>query len=257
MEKSRRLSTPVLIVSLCGTLAVTVGIVASAWLLSRFMLKIHHSTEKHITVKGVAERLVRSDMGCFDCRVRVKARTVEEGYAALNTASGALKQKLTQLGFLTEEQENERISYQKLYRTERVKEGNSTVTRELFDGYQFTCKLRIRSKRVDHISRNYLKLFELTRQKIAVDVDAPEYFISDPEKYKLSLVDEASASAAKRAQTVAAKCGSTLGPLLVARQGVIQITRPASSDSSDGGVYDTTSIEKVMRLVVTLDFSLR
>ena len=36
----------------------------------------------------------------------------------------------------------------------------------------------------------------------------------------------------------------------------IQITRPASNDTSDYGTYDTSSINKVMRLVVTLDFAL-
>lgn len=256
MKKSPRRPLIVLL-SLCGTLAVTIGIVASAWLLSRFMLRIQHSTEKHISVKGVAERTVRSDLGSFVCSVSVRADTVEEGYAALNSAADALRAKLDEIGFRTDEREDENINYRKLFRTERIQENGKLTTRDVFDGYSFTYSLRIRTTRVDVIAENHLKLFALAKGKIAVEVSTPEYFISSPEQYKLALVDEASASASRRAGVVAEKCGSTLGELLTARQGVIQITRPASNDTSDYGVYDTSSIEKVMRLVVTLDFALR
>ena len=37
--------------------AVTIGMIFSAFMLSRFMLKIQRTTEKSITVKGVAENL--------------------------------------------------------------------------------------------------------------------------------------------------------------------------------------------------------
>ena len=101
------------------------------------------------------------------------------------------------------------------------------------------------------------KLYELTKDGIAISVTPVEYFISNPEQYKLELVDQASAAAAERARTAARQSGSRLGPLMTARQGVIQITSPASNETSDYGVYNTSSINKVMRLVMTLEFALK
>ena len=102
-----------------------------------------------------------------------------------------------------------------------------------------------------------LKIYELTARKQDVSVTDPQYYISNPEQYKLALVNEASASAAERARTAARQSGSELGPLMTARQGVIQITRPASNDTSDYGMYDTSSVQKVIRLVMTMEFALK
>ena len=242
---------------LLGIIALTVGIVASAWFLSRFMLEIRQATEKHITVKGVAERMVRSDLGSFTCSLTVRAKTVEEGYAELNNAIATFKNKLTSVGFLLTELDEEDISYEKEYQSETVKKNNETITRNIFKDYRFDYSVRLRTNRVDQIRDNYLKLYELSRQKFQITISSPSYFINDPERYKLELVDQASVSATGRAKTVASQCGSNLGALISAKQGVIQITRPASNETSDWGVYDTSSIDKVMRLVMTLDFALK
>ena len=253
MKKSARPAAIILLV-FC-TFALTAGIVGSAWMLSRFMLKIQQTTEKNIRVKGVAERMVRADLGSFQCSVWVKAKTIPEGYTELSKVAETLRQKLRSFGFDASELGDD-INYNAQYRTEKSVENGKTVSREYFDHYRFTYTVRVCTGKVDAIARNILKLYELTKEKININVNSPEYYISQPEQYKLALVDEASASATQRARTVADKCGSTLGPLLTARQGVIQITRPASNDTSDYGVYDTSSIDKVMRLVVTLEFSL-
>ena len=256
MKKSaRRPSAAAILILVFCTFALTAGIVGSAWMLSRFMLKVQKTTEKNIRVKGVAERMVRSDLGSFRCSVWVKAKTIPEGYTELNKVAETLRKKLLDFGFDASEFSDE-IDYNAQYRTEKTVENGKTVSREYFDHYRFTYTVGVRTAKVDLIAQNHLKLYELTKDKININVNSPEYYISQPEQYKLALVDEASASATQRARTVADKCGSTLGPLLTARQGVIQITRPASNDTSDYGVYDTSSIDKVMRLVVTLEFSL-
>ncbi len=238
-------------------IAVTAGIVVSAYLLSRFMVKIQHTTENTITVKGVAEKMVRSDVATFYCSVTVKAAAVDAGYAAIGKASDALRSKLENLGFTASVREDESLNYDEVTRTVKTKDNGKETATEVFDHYRFVYGVRVRTADVTQVARNVLKIYELAAQKLDVSVSAPEYYISNPEQYKLALVDEASAAATQRAQVVAAKCGSRLGNLLTARQGVIQITRPASNDTSDYGVYDTSSVEKVMRLVMTLDFALK
>ena len=115
----------------------------------------------------------------------------------------------------------------------------------------------MRTKDVQVVEKNVLKIYELAAQRLDVFVGKPEYYISNPEQYKLELVDQASASAAERARIAAAQSGSAIGSLITARQGVIQITRQASNDTSDYGVYDTTSVNKIIRLVMTMEFALK
>lgn len=241
----------------CCIIVVVAGMVISAFFLSRFMLKIQKTTEKSITVKGVAEKEILSDVAAFYCSVSVKNKERSAGYADLNKKSEILHKKLRSLGFTDDMTEDKNISCETVNRTITVKENNKDVMKTVFDHYCLTYSFRVRTKEVRLVEKNVLKIYELAAQQINIDVGTPQYYISNPEQYKLELVDRASASAAERARTAAGQSGSELGPLLKARQGVIQITSPASNETSDYGVYNTTSITKVMRMVMTLEFSLK
>ena len=237
--------------------AVTIGMIFSAFMLSRFMLKIQRTTEKSITVKGVAEKQVKSDIAAFNCSISVKAKTKAEGYAALEKNAAILCSKLDSLGFTENMREDNNINCVEIYRTVTVKEKGKESKEEIFDCYSLTYSVRIRTNQVDLTAKNILKIYELTARKLDVSVGSPKYFISNPEQFKLELVNAASASAAERARTAASHSGSKLGALMTARQGVIQITRPASSETSDYGMYDTESVHKVIRMVMTMEFALK
>ena len=244
-------------ITLISIAAITVGMIISAFMLSRFMLKIQQTTEKSITVKGVAEKQVQADVAAFTASVSVKAPTRSEGHAMLEKAAKVLCAKLDGLGFGAAVREDESIVCNEIYRSIVTKERGKETTTSVFDHYSLTYSVRVRTSQVDLTAKNVLKIYELTARKQDVSVTDPQYYISNPEQYKLALVNEASASAAERARTAARQSGSELGPLMTARQGVIQITRPASNDTSDYGMYDTSSVQKVIRLVMTMEFALK
>ena len=248
-------SLPVLIAA--TIFAITIGMIVSAFLLSRFMLKVQHSSEKSIKVKGVAEKLITSDLAAFTCSVSVQAQTKAEGYSTLDRTAKLLESKLDTLGFTENMREDKNISCVEKYRTVKTVEKNRETSTQIFDHYQLTYSLRVRTNDAKLVEKNLLKIYELSGRKLDIDVSTPEYFISNPEQYKLDLVDQASSAAAERARTAAARSGSKLGPLMNARQGVIQITAPASTETSDYGVYNTSSLQKVIRLVMTMEFELK
>ena len=66
----------------------------------------------------------------------------------------------------------------------------------------------------------------------------------------------ASADARLRADNIASATGAALGELRDARMGVLQITRPLSTEVSSWGIYDTDTIEKDVRAVVTATFGI-
>ena len=239
-------------------IALIAGIVVSAFMLSRFMLKIQHSTEKKISVKGVAEKTVTSDIATFTCSVKEKGQDKVAGYKALEATKKRFLAYLDALGFTSAMREDEEISCEAQFRTvtKRDVKGNQT-SESIFSHYELTYSLRVRTSNVKIVADKVLKLHGLAAQGVDVSVGTPRYFINNPEQYKLELVNAASASAAQRARTAARQSGSELGPLMEARQGVIQITAPASTDTSDDGIYNTNSVQKVIRLVMTMKFSLK
>ena len=144
-----------------------------------------------------------------------------------------------------------------MFRTVKTIEKNRETSTQIFDHFLFRYSLRVRTGDARLVEKNLLKIYELSGRKMDISVSAPEYYISNPEQYKLELVDQASSAAAERARTAASRSGSKLGALMSARQGVIQITAPASNDTSDYGVYNTSSLQKVIRLVMTMEFELK
>ena len=86
-----------LVIICISLVAITSGVVLSSYMLSRFLLKIQHSTEKSITVKGVAEKMIVSDLAAFTVSISATGKSRAEGYVALEKAknmSAEQKKKL-------------------------------------------------------------------------------------------------------------------------------------------------------------------
>lgn len=245
-----------------GAVIVVAGsIIAAAALISRPALELKKtsstSTEKIIKVKGVAEKKIVSDLGAFDILISCNSKDIPSGYKELNRIDALLLDKLTELGIKSENIQNPSIAYSTVFRDISAKDGNKIITRSVFSHYRFVKRCRVISNDVKSIENASVKLYDLVTQGVDLEISGIQFFVSDLEQYKLELVDAATKSAFQRAQKVAVTSGAELGELILARQGVIQITRPASDDTSDYGVYDTRTIDKVMRLVVTLEYSLK
>ena len=143
--------------TLC-TLIAAAGVVGAAWSLNRFMLKVQRTTENAVTVKGVATKEVRSDIGVFTSSINCKAQTIPEGYKKINDMIVKLDAKLRELGFTNAEIEDRSISYNRYTRTIRTRENGRETTREEFSHFGFTYFCRVRSTKVDGIEAATLKL---------------------------------------------------------------------------------------------------
>jgi hypothetical protein len=251
------------LLSLGGALIIAGGIVGASAMLRRPALNVNTTRttkyvgSKTVTVKGVAEKEVVSDLGAFEISIYCNADEIPAGYAEINKINDTLLKKLASLNIPVSAIESQSVNYEKCYKEWTEKDSQKTITKSVFSHYRFTRSCRIVSSDVSTLANASVKLNDLISEGIEISISDVKFFISNPEQYKLELVDSASASAYQRAKTVAKKSGAELGVLQNARQGVIQITRVASNDTSDYGMYDTSSVKKIMRLVVTLEFSLK
>ena len=70
------------------------------------------------------------------------------------------------------------------------------------------------------------------------------------------MVAEATKDAKARAEAIASSTGNKVGAVRSAKTGVFQITSRNSTDVSDYGIYDTSSLEKDITAVVSVQFGM-
>ena len=73
---------------------------------------------------------------------------------------------------------------------------------------------------------------------------------------KVEMIGLASEDAKLRAEQIAKRTGDDIGEVRSSRTGVIQITSKNSTDVSDYGINDTSSLEKKITAVVSISFSI-
>ncbi len=228
---------------------LVIGMVASSFAVSRLFIKLEKESE--LMVKGYAERNIRSDQGRFLVNLNVYSKTLAEAYKKLNADTAILQAKIKEVGFKEEEVGVANVQMQKIVK----KDANGKDTNET-DFYQLTLPVTVTSANVDLINDKHKALNALLQDGIEIQVFNPEYYINGVDKYKMELLSMATRNGYERAGLIANSSGGKIKKLISAKQGVFQITAPNSSDVSDCGIYDLSSLNKNAKIVVTLKYRL-
>ena len=73
----------------------------------------------------------------------------------------------------------------------------------------------------------------------------------------MELLKASSDNGYSRARTIDESSGAKVGSLLSASQGIFQVLAPGGGNISDYGTYDKSTINKEIKAVVTLEFSVK
>ena len=95
---------------------------------------------------------------------------------------------------------------------------------------------------------------QLIREGIAFRSYPPSFYYTKLDGLKLDLLEQAAENAQLRAERLARSSGNRVANIISASQGIFQITRPNSTETASWGMYDTSSIEKKVRAVVTVRY---
>lgn len=209
--------------------------------------------ENVIRVKGVAELDVTSDRGVWWGTVSGKSDTLAAADAERERAAAALRAFLLAKGFKEDEIAPGSVTISKIFR--RDEKGNQTNELE---AYVLAQSLSVRSGNLELLRATSIEVTgALVKQGFEVNSGTPSFTVSTIEQTKLDLLEKATANAYERAQTLARGSGSGVGSLVSASQGVYQIVARGATGSSDYGEFDTDSILKTARVVVTLEYGVR
>ncbi|MDX6503492.1 MAG: uncharacterized protein QOE29_617 [Gaiellaceae bacterium] len=122
--------------------------------------------------------------------------------------------------------------------------------------YQVTRSFEVRSSRVDAVSTLADASSTLILQGVPLSANPVQYVYTKLASLRPKLLQQAVADARKRAQTLVDATGAHLGKARSVAVGVFQITAPNSTEVSDYGVYDTSTLRKDVTAVVNLTFGL-
>jgi hypothetical protein len=230
-----------------ATLAL--GFALSAYMVSTAMIRMRQ--ENTIKVKGYAQKQIKADTGTWLGEMTVNATDLATGYKVMDANRVKVVELIEKIGF-DKDTKVEFLPVSIMTQYKLNEKGNST--NEIF-GYVLNQTVRVESRQIEQIDAVSKTSSGLILLGIEFRSWQPVYTFSGIEKIKLDLLAAATKNAYERARTLAENSGGKAGKLCSASQGVFQITPLNSTDVSDEGAYSTATIDKMVKAVVTLEFS--
>lgn len=201
-----------------------------------------------IKVKGTAVERVESDAMRWSASIQVNAPTIEQAVADIDKIAQTAKAEFKSAG--AEKAEFSPVDVYPIY----IKDKNGCNTNRI-ESYNASLTVSAQPKSRKQIAPFDAAAAALLKKGVPIFDARTVYFYSKLEDMKMRLLEKASKNARERAEKLVLGSGAQLGPVLSASQGIFQITAPLSTETSDWGVYDTSSYEKEIKCVVTIEFS--
>jgi hypothetical protein len=114
----------------------------------------------------------------------------------------------------------------------------------------------IQSNDVDKITYMAKNNQQLIDAGVIFNTQSLEYYYTKLPDLRISLIPDAINDAKLRAQKIAEGSGKKIGVIKSANLGVVQVLPVNSTDVSDWGTYDTSTIEKEVMIPVTVIFTI-
>ncbi len=231
-----------------GMLALAIALVGSAYLASNALRSLR--SNDNLTVIGSSTRPIRSDFVIWRSSVSSQQATLPLAYQELKRHS-----EKVQAYFKSKNIPNEAITLSAID-TQPIPETNSNgVQTGRTIAYRLVQRFEIRSKDVDAITAIARSSTELINDGLPFISEPAEYLYTELGKLRVDMISEATKDAKARGEAIVNVSGSRLGTIRKAETDVFQITARYSTEVSNSGAYNTTTIDKDIRAVVAITFA--
>ena len=233
---------------------LALGLIAAAFVLGTQFKNLKQSGT--ITVKGLAEAPYKANLAQIQMGVSAWGQDYAGALANGKNDVKALQQFVASKGFSISSQNVTPISVEP-YNEDYVDEQGQTRTRQ--NGYKATQTLSISSQELNKITNMLAQVQNYRISHESVTFEKPQYLLNDLEKIKHDLIAKATDDANKRAEEFAKTGHAKVGVMRSASQGsfnILDAHNPDSDDSDYGGTYDKDGVDKLVRLVVTIDYAI-
>ena len=239
-EKSR--SITVIAASLIMALAVGGGLV-------RVGAGFAARNDNGITVTGSAKTTATADNVVWTLNVALSSPLVADAVRKVGADVDAVSAYLTKGGIPASALTLGAVS---TYGNEEYQNGNNTGR---IISYRASRDITVRTTDVQLVYTLSQGIGSLLQSGVNVNNYGPQYYISTLPDLRPQLLEEAMKDAKTRAVAITKAVGGSVGAVQSVKSGVFQVTTPDSTMVSDGGAYDTSTIEKTVTSTVSVTFA--
>ena len=204
-----------------------------------------------ISVTGSAFEIVKSDSGSVSFNINVKRVNKQEAYGVLQTQVKTVEKYLTDKKITKIERKNINGYYN--YKRDEKTGAYTNIP----ESYNLTQSMTIASDDVSLIKEISNDITGLITQGIDINVYGTSYNYSKLPELKVTLLEKASQDAKARAESMLKATGDKVGSIKSVRMGVYQITPVDSTDVSDMGINDSSTIDKKVTAVANVSFKIK
>lgn len=239
-----------------GGVALAIGLVLSSVILGWSYTRIKKGDET-ISVTGSAKKRIKSDLVVWSASVTSEAPQLADAYRQTTASIPRVKEYLLSKGVPENQITISSISTTTQKKNENNYASNTASDSSQITGYSLKQQIEVRSNEIDKIAQIAREATELINQGILIESNAPQYFYTQLGDLKIEMLGEASKDAKERAEKIASSTGNSIGTVRSARMGVLQITAADSTEVSDYGISDTSTIDKDITAVVNISFAVQ
>lgn len=245
MTTDRPRSTTVGLALIAGALVVAAALLAGG------VRAVGRRTDV-LSVTGSARRPITADLGQWTGTVTVQSPDLAQAYRELQGHVQRLR------GWLDGRKlPNGAVTYLPIETVRMMVVNDAGMETGQLAGYRLTQKVVVRLADPRAIETLAQEAGALAGDGVPVSAEAPQYLYTKLGELRVRMMGEATADARARAETIAKAAGAEVGDIRSAESGVVQITPRFSTDVSDYGMNDVTSIEKDITTVVRVTFALK
>ena len=230
---------------------LTVGIIVVLAILITTKIIITAFSGNTISVTGSAYEIVKSDKGSLSFNINVKRIDKKEAYTVIQEQLKIVEQYLADKKITTIEQKTINGYYN--YKRD-LKTGAYT---NIPESYNLRQPITIASDNVELIKDISNDITGLITQGIDINVYNVSYDYSKLPELKVSLLEKASVDAKARASSMLKATHNKVGKIHSVRMGVYQITPVDSTDVSNMGINDSSTIDKKVTAVANISFKIK
>lgn len=251
-----------LIVSLqLGGAFFAVANVVCVAILAYAYLSVKHQP-RTLEVKGSAKKTIVSDTIAWEGAITARDPNLVKAYEKIKADSDRVVDFLRRAGIADSQIMVGAITTNKIYQREVIpgpdkSQPQVVVQSNKIEMYVLTQRIRIESHDMDKVPPLSRSVTNLIKDGVEIESAAPQYLYSKLSELKIDMLAEATRDATARATQIVTNANGSLGRLVEAKMGVMQINAKGSTDVSGTGNNDVTSLEKDILAVVTVEFELQ
>lgn len=205
-----------------------------------------------ISVTGSAYEIVKSDSGRFEFDITTRKPNRKIAYETIQSQIPVVVNYLKEKGFSDNDIEIKTSNGYITYKT--MPNGNTTNEPAYYNMFQ---PISVKSGNVQMIKDVSVDISKLLTKGIDINTREPEYYYSQLSDLKVKLLQAAASDAKQRASAMLKATHNRTGCIQSVKMGVFQITPVDSTNVSDMGINDTSTIEKKVTAVANVVFRIK